>query len=101
MLRMMSRCTCVVGLLCALYFGWAWYRVATWAISAQRAWPYPDRSLIRLHDWLDEKNPPPPGSLKIHGEWDKVCLILGAGVALSLAVSAGSALPLARRWQKK
>jgi hypothetical protein len=52
------------------YLVWAdhrWEDIA--AIDPGSPWFYPDALLLQFHDWLDERNPPPPGHFKIHGEF--------------------------------
>jgi hypothetical protein len=71
-----------VGGIGSLYLLWVMHRVS-WAVLVDdagwpRPFPYPDGWLAALHDWFDTRNPAPPGNVKLHGEFSKVRLTVGA-----------------------
>jgi hypothetical protein len=63
----------LLGVICCT---WSLHRTSDAVLSFDpfwpRPWPYPDQWLAALNDWYDARNPPPPDSLKIHGEWGRV-----------------------------
>jgi hypothetical protein len=79
-----------------IYLVWAdrrWEDIA--AIDPGNPWFYPDAFLLKLHDWLDARNPLPPGLLKFDGEFYavrgwlrgfEVCVIALAFFFLGVAI---------------
>lgn len=49
-------------------------------------YPYPDRLLYHYERWLDQRNPVPPGHLKLHGETHTVTITLLVSLFLSCLV---------------
>jgi hypothetical protein len=74
----------------AVYALWARYRWFALAEDAldPRPGPYPDEMLIEFHNWLDEKYPPPPGAIKIHGAFYTVAFLLNVSAWSASAVTA-------------
>ena len=58
----------------SFYVFWARYRwhVVWFDLSFPRPWPWPDQLLMNYRDWLDARNPLPPGYLKIYDEYCRV-----------------------------
>jgi len=88
----------LMGVLSTGYLGWARYRISNCVIvndggNMPRPWPYPDRWLLDLHDWLDVRNPVPPDIIKWHGELDRLQLILDFAVAASALLSSACLMP--------
>ena len=88
----------LMGVLSTGYLGWARYRISDCVIvndgeNMPRPWPYPDRWLLDLHDWLDVRNPVPPDIIKWHGELDRLQLILDFAVAASALLSSACLMP--------
>jgi hypothetical protein len=52
-----------------------------------RSIPFPEEYLIDFHDWLDARNPPPPGSIKFHGEFDAVMEYLEIAILASVSMA--------------
>ncbi len=53
---------------CVLVF-WIRYRWVVDDPSWPRPFPYPDKVLMAFHDLLDRMDPPPPGHIKLEGEF--------------------------------
>jgi hypothetical protein len=75
-------CLCLVmTTLLAWYSGLAVYRV-TWGvldfIENPRPFPHPDRFILWLNDWYDQRYPVEPGYFKLHGEIDRVRVTFAA-----------------------
>lgn len=94
----------IVSFLACSYAIWTRHRIVhEWFLYGDpawpRPWPYPDHAISALHDWLDERNPPPPGFIKIHGEvytvWGFADVVVIALLAVTAALFgvANSALP--------
>jgi len=73
-----------------MYCAWALHRTGFSILMGDpqwpRPWPYPDQGLAALNDWYDARNPPPPDSLKLHGEWDRVRVTVSLVLASCLWV---------------
>ncbi len=73
------RCSMILvipALMGVIYCAWLLHRTSFSIIIGDPQWPrscpYPDQWLLALNDWYDARNPAPPDSLKLHGEWDRV-----------------------------
>jgi hypothetical protein len=66
----------IPALLGIIYCAWCLHRSSFSIITGDPQWPrphpYPDQWLFALNDWFDTRNPAPPDSIKLHGEWDRV-----------------------------
>ncbi len=66
----------IPALMGVIYCAWLLHRTSFSIIIGDPQWPrscpYPDQWLLALNDWYDARNPAPPDSLKLHGEWDRV-----------------------------
>jgi hypothetical protein len=86
----------IPALLGVIYCSWSLHRTSFSILigDAQwpRPWPYPDQWLAALNYWYDARNPPPPDSLKLHGEWDKVRLTVALALVSCLWVLAISSV---------
>jgi hypothetical protein len=79
----------VVACFACSYAIWGRRRVLTLlAWEESRPLPYPDTAILAFHDWLDARNPPPPGFFKIHGEFYTVWLIADSVVLVLIAATA-------------
>jgi hypothetical protein len=63
----------------------------------EEGFPYPDQALNALDLWFEARNPVPPGSLKLHGEWNRVTLVLGTAVLVMAGVCGLLAVVLSNR----
>lgn len=52
-----------------------------------RSWPFPDEALAFLNDWFDRRYPAQGDSLKLHGEFPKVRLVLDLVISVLSGVS--------------
>jgi hypothetical protein len=93
-MNLANRVAMVIAFIGLAYVGWSLHRMSSGVIVMDSAWPrpfpYPDPWLDRFHQWLDARNPPPAGAMKMHGEVFKVRLTLWlvqAGLAGLLALS--------------
>lgn len=48
------------------------------ATGLPRGFPYPDPYLMQIHDWWERLHPPPPGFVKLHGEYNFVLQLTNA-----------------------
>ena len=48
---------------------------------------FPDLILIDLNNWIDKQNPPPPGSMKLDGEYYTVWLLLDLAILVFIGVA--------------
>ena len=89
------------ALLCASYFAWCWHRLTVKVIvmdpSWPRPWPYPDGWLSAVERWFDARNPAGPNAIKIHGEFDRVRVLILSALATSLHVLAVATVRFLRR----
>jgi hypothetical protein len=72
----------------ALYAAWSHDRA--WNIptlNPDLGFPFPDRPIIRFANWIDVRRPAAPGSLKLHGEFPAVAVILGTLVLVLLGAA--------------
>ena len=85
----------LVGAISTGYLVWAKCRIGdcTTYDAETMPWPYPDSLLFYFHNWLDARNPVPPGIIKWHGELDRLHLILGFAVAASALLTSVCLLP--------
>lgn len=94
-----------IGLLGTLYFAWAWHRVSDRVLvtdpSWPRPWPYPDRWLSAVEQWLDARNPAPRNHIKLHGEFAHLRAMILAPLALSLQALVFSAVIFKRRGHRR
>lgn len=70
----------VVVFLASAYLAWGRYRAIAMTMYVQRLphrFPYPDGAINALERWFDARRPVPPGTLKLHGEYPRVGLVLG------------------------
>jgi hypothetical protein len=71
----------VVLFACAGYCAWAWHRSDLWFIGHDPAWPhafpYPDVCVRDLEAYWDRARPAPPGTIKMHGEFQRVQVAVG------------------------
>ena len=81
-------------LVAALWFGWARFRWGNLYFTGK--FPYPDTLLLEFCNWLDARNPAPPGTIKIDGEINTVLFILTLAV-YTLSLFAGVLLGLSLR----
>ncbi len=92
-LRIAGQVLLVICTFLTCYAFWWRYRW-TWGTfddpAWPRPWPYPDTLLSAFHDWLDARNPPPPGYFKIHGEAYAVLRLLNLVYFGSLAATVGA-----------
>ena len=101
-MRSFSRITvAATALLCASYFAWSWHRLTVKVIvmdpSWPRPWPYPDGWLSAVERWFDARNPAGPNAIKIHGEFDRVRVLILSALATSLHVLAVATVRFLRR----
>jgi len=86
----------IPALLGFLYCAWSLHRTSFSILMGDREWPrpwpYPDQGLAALNDWYDARNLPPPDSLKMHGEWDRVRATVGLILVSCLWVLAVSSV---------
>jgi hypothetical protein len=95
--HVLSSINFAVGLLvlaAAMLVVWARYRWVMLYFTGE--FPYPDTLLLQFCNWLDARNPAPPGFLKLHGEYDTVLLILTLAT-YTLSLVAGLLLGLSIR----
>jgi hypothetical protein len=93
-----------ISLASTAYFAWCWQRsrptIFAEDMSYPRPWPYPDRWLCDLVDWFDARNPTQGDTIKIHGEWPKVRLLVFLALALSFQLLAAAIVLFRRRsWE--
>ncbi len=80
-----------VVILGCVYLAWVRHRVLwEWPLDPNwpRPWPYPDAAITLLHDWLDARNPPAPGMIKIEGEYYQVLGLIDLTVISLIGVAA-------------
>ncbi len=70
-----------------LYLAWAHRRAFHIVDLLQEGPPYPDPALNALDLWFEVRHPVPRGFLKLHGEWNRVALVLGTTVLVLAGVS--------------
>jgi hypothetical protein len=71
-----------------IYVAWAHYRVRYFSYyTFDKDFPYPDPWIGALYRWFDVRNPVPPGSLKVHGEFPRVTWLLGTLISILAAVA--------------
>jgi hypothetical protein len=91
----------LLGLMGASYAFWAYQRfnppIGAWDPAWPRAFPYPDTSLMALHDFYDRRHPV-FGGIKSEGERLRVNVTLLLGIGAFAAIAAAGALPFATRW---
>jgi hypothetical protein len=82
----------------AFYLMWAYSRARfDFVHGLDHDFPYPDRALNALARWFDARHPVPRGSLKMHGEWPRVTVLLGM-IVLILAGIAGFLFGVVSNW---
>ena len=96
----------IVSAIIASYAGWSLHRISAAVMvregnSWPRAWPYPDGWLLALNDWYDARYPAARGTVKLHGEIDRVQLTLLVVLAASATVGLCGALPVAWPWIRR
>jgi len=95
----------VVGTLGGLYLLWAMHRIEPQTFMVEgnawpRPFPYPDMWLSAMNDFYDRLNPVPPGTVKMHGEIQRVQQTLLVGILIAIVLSGtGTALLAYRRFQ--
>src|SRR4051812_13527035 len=96
-LRILSSVGVVGGLLAAAYLGWAWHRMSSEVMRADRPWPrpwpYPDGWVHRWERRLDADERRRSAGLghtrlKVEGEEVAVRVRVGAGAVAGLLLSA-------------
>jgi hypothetical protein len=82
------------------YVIWADWRVNGWWHELTRPLPYPDPLIHRWAEWVDMRNPPPPGHLKIHGEYHTVTDYLDSLRLVMIAATCALAAMLTPHWPR-
>ena len=80
-----------------LYLAWAYRRCWYFAYGLDHGLPYPDSGIIALERWFDARRPASPGSLKLHGEFHTVAVVLGTMVLILAGVAGGLSGVLSNR----
>ena len=95
-LRMSASSALLIALLifavvACVYVGWVRYRVV-YRLSdfvTPVALPHPDAAATEIYDWLEARNPTPPGSFKYHGEWPAVRFTLDILIVTLAGITGG------------
>ncbi|AGA28662.1 hypothetical protein [Singulisphaera acidiphila] len=68
----------VIGLVASLYLAWG-HNLAMhqYLFGLNRRFPYPDLAINTLERWFNARRPVPPGTMKLHGEYPVVGIVLG------------------------
>lgn len=78
---------CVVLLVVTCFTVWAHYSAMHYVDLRDVGFPYPDRLVLELNEWLDTRYPPEGDNIKIHGEFPLVIFLLGTAVILLLTLN--------------
>ncbi|MCE9532553.1 MAG: hypothetical protein K8T89_15760 [Planctomycetes bacterium] len=76
-----------------IFLYWLWVRSrwhVVWYFGPKYSFPYPDEWLIELHNWLDRRDPAPPGVIKLRGEIPKVYILVNYSAWFTAAIWAFS-----------
>lgn len=71
----------------ALFTRHRWLAEPLGQLGFPQDWPYPDKLLLAIHDWIDARRPTSPGYFKIHGEFYTVLAIFNAFVVLAVSAA--------------
>jgi hypothetical protein len=93
-----------VGLLGTICSASALHRVSDRVIIADPGWPrarpFPDQGLAAAEQWLSDRNPPDPDSVKLHGEFARVRALLLVPLVLAVQSLIAGVLRLIHAWNK-
>jgi hypothetical protein len=89
----------VLGACGLLYFGWAQHRISPKVLMYDESWPrrfpHPDGWLLALNNWYDAQYPRQRGTLKMHGELERVRLTVRGAATVAAFVFVSGAVPIA------
>ena len=88
--RAQATVSAIVALVAAagLYLAWGHRRAFYIFNPLQKGFPYPDPALNALDLWFEARHPLPrgTGSMKLHGEWNRVTVVVGTAVLVTVGV---------------